>query len=84
LVASAVWFGERELQQGNARTLDVLAIDAFSSDSIPVHLLTSEANHVYWRHLARDGILLLHVSNRYLDLIPVVRGLAVDASNFDW
>ncbi len=70
---------ERELQQGNARTLDVLAIDAFSSDSIPVHLLTSEANHVYWRHLATDGILLVHVSNRYLDLIPVVRGLAVDA-----
>jgi hypothetical protein len=55
----------------------VLAIDAFSSDSIPVHLLTREAVAVYIAHLARpDGILAIHISNRYLELQPVVRGLA--------
>jgi len=54
----------------------VLALDAFSSDSIPVHLLTSEAFAVYLRHLRPDGILAVHVSNRYLDLVPVVREAA--------
>ena len=44
-----------------------------------MHLLTREANHVYWQHLKPDGILVAHVSNRYLDLLPVVRGLATDA-----
>ncbi|HVO98135.1 MAG TPA: fused MFS/spermidine synthase [Bryobacteraceae bacterium] len=51
--------------------LDVLAVDAFSSDAIPVHLLTREALAVYFRHLKPDGILALHISNRYLDLEPV-------------
>lgn len=59
---------ERE-EPGN---FDVLAVDAFSSDSIPIHLLTSEAMDLYWRHLKRDGILMLHISNRYLDLQPVI------------
>ncbi len=70
---------ERALQQTKPQRFDVLVIDAFSSDSIPVHLLTREANHVYWQHLKPDGILVAHVSNRYLDLLPVVRGLATDA-----
>lgn len=51
---------------------DVLAIDAFSSDAIPLHLVTREAFALYFRHLAPDGILAVHVSNRYLDLAPVV------------
>lgn len=51
--------------------LDLLAVDAFSSDAIPVHLLTSEALEVYFRHLKPNGILALHISNRYLDLEPV-------------
>jgi hypothetical protein len=51
--------------------LDVLAVDAFSSDAIPIHLLTREALDVYFRHLKPDGILALHISNRYLDLEPV-------------
>lgn len=51
--------------------LDLLAVDAFSSDAIPVHLLTREALAVYFRHLKPDGILALHISNRYLDLEPV-------------
>ena len=55
---------------------DVLVLDAFSSDAIPVHLLTREAFAVYHRVLAPDGVLAVHISNRYLDLHPVVRGLA--------
>jgi SAM-dependent methyltransferase len=55
---------------------DVLAVDAFSSDSIPVHLLTREAFDLYFRHLKEGGILAVHVSNRYLDLQPVVRRAA--------
>ena len=57
---------------------DLLAIDAFSGDAIPVHLLTREAFALYFRHLAPGGILAVHVSNRYLDLKPVVRA-SVDA-----
>ncbi|HKA88241.1 MAG TPA: hypothetical protein VKE22_11260, partial [Haliangiales bacterium] len=63
---------EREAPQG----FDVLVLDAFSSDSIPAHLLTLEAGRLYLRHLGEDGILAIHISNRHLDLDPVVRGLA--------
>ncbi|MGA8531662.1 MAG: fused MFS/spermidine synthase [Acidobacteriaceae bacterium] len=55
---------------------DVLAIDAFSGDAIPIHLLTTQAMTVYRRQLAPDGILAFHVSNQYLDLVPVVAELA--------
>jgi len=51
---------------------DVLAVDAFSSDAIPVHLLTREAFELYRWHMAEDGILAVHVSNRHLDLEPIV------------
>jgi hypothetical protein len=54
----------------------VLVLDAFSSDAIPAHLLTLEAGRLYLRHLTDDGILAIHISNRHLDLDPVVRGLA--------
>jgi len=67
---------ERELQQGHPENFDVLAVDAFSSDSIPVHLLTREAMQLYFKHLQPDGILAVHISNRYLDLAPVVQGEA--------
>jgi spermidine synthase len=63
---------EREPPQG----LDVLAVDAFSSDSIPVHLITREALGAYLRHVKADGIVAFHVSNRFLDLVPVVARLA--------
>jgi spermidine synthase len=56
--------------------LDVLAVDAFSGDSVPVHLLTTEAMALYWRHLAPNGILAVHISNRYLDLEGVVQTAA--------
>jgi SAM-dependent methyltransferase len=64
------------LEREPAQNFDVLALDAFSSDSIPVHLLTSEAFAVYLRHLQPDGILAVHVSNRYIDLVPVVEQAA--------
>jgi SAM-dependent methyltransferase len=63
---------ERELSQ----QLDVLAVDAFSSDSIPVHLLTLEAFRLYFRHLRPDGVLAVHISNTHLNLEPVVERLA--------
>src|SRR5882672_5106177 len=63
---------EREPPQG----FDVLAVDAFSSDAIPVHLITREALEAYLRHMKPDGIVAFHVSNRFLDLIPVVARLA--------
>jgi hypothetical protein len=55
---------------------DLLALDAFSGDAIPVHLLTKEAFEIYQRHLKPDGILVVHISNHYLDLEPVVVNLA--------
>lgn len=54
------------------RGFDVLAVDAFSSDAVPTHLLTREALALYLHHLAPDGVLAVHVSNRHLDLAPVV------------
>jgi hypothetical protein len=67
---------ERELVAGDSQQFDVLAIDAFSSDAIPVHLLTSECGDIYRQHLRPGGILAVHISNRFLDLNPVSRGLA--------
>lgn len=67
------------LEQEPDRQFDVLVVDAFSGDSIPVHLLTREAFELYYRHMQPHGVLAVHVSNRYLDLEPVVQELA-DAS----
>jgi len=59
-----------------ASRYDVLAIDAFSSDAIPIHLLTTQAVALYWQMLRPDGLLVFHISNRFVDLEPVVRALA--------
>ncbi len=67
------------LESEPAQNYDVLAIDAFSSDSIPVHLLTREAFALYFRQLKADGVLALHISNQYLNLQPVVEAAAADA-----
>ena len=67
------------LQSEPPQQFDVLAIDAFSGDAIPVHLLTREAFAVYLRHLKPEGILAVHTSNTYLNLPPVVQLLAADA-----
>ncbi|MFC3441965.1 spermidine synthase [Sphingobium rhizovicinum] len=69
------------LAQQPAGGADLLVIDAFSSDSIPLHLLTREALAVYSRRLAPNGLLMIHISNRYLDLRPVVAG---DAAAEGW
>lgn len=63
---------EREPAQG----FDVLAVDAFSGDSIPVHLITVEAFTEYLRHMKPDGVIAFHVSNRFLDLKPVLLAIA--------
>ncbi|MDX3900915.1 MAG: fused MFS/spermidine synthase [Sphingobium sp.] len=59
-----------------AGSADLLVIDAFSSDAIPMHLLTREAMAVYARHLSPGGLLMVHISNRYLDLEPVIAAAA--------
>jgi SAM-dependent methyltransferase len=61
------------------QNFNVIVVDAFSGDAIPVHLLTREALALYRRHLRPDGIIVLHVSNQYIDLEPVVAGIAGDA-----
>ncbi|MFK5922939.1 MAG: fused MFS/spermidine synthase [Verrucomicrobiota bacterium] len=77
---------ERRLEHKNAGQYDILIIDAFSSDAIPVHLLTEEAFVLYKKHLKPDGILAIHISNRHLDLAPVVRSavtaIGIDAAQF--
>jgi spermidine synthase len=72
---------ERELALGRSRDFDLIAVDAFSSDSIPMHLLTAECADVYRERLAADGVLALHLSNRTLELDPVARGMA---SHLGW
>jgi hypothetical protein len=74
---------ERERQLGESQKFDVLAVDAFSSDAIPVHLLTRECYETYRYHLKEDGILAIHISNRYFDLSPVARNLIAPGSRAD-
>jgi hypothetical protein len=59
------------MERQESQQFDLIAVDAFSSDAIPIHLLTREAFAVYFRQLKPNGILALHISNRYLDLAPV-------------
>jgi hypothetical protein len=77
--------GNLEVAPGDARLtlereppqhFDLLVLDAFSSDAIPVHLLTKEAFDVYGRHVNTNGVIAVHISNHYLDLEPVVVNLA--------
>ncbi len=64
------------LERESPQQFDVLVLDAFSGDGIPVHLLTREAGEVYLRHLKPDGVLAFHVTNIHFDLRPVLAGLA--------
>ncbi len=66
------------------QNFDLLAVDAFSSDAIPIHLLTREAMQLYARHLKPNGILALHISNRYLNLEPVCEGGAEFLNRHAW
>ena len=60
------------LANGGAEKFDYLLVDAFSSDSIPVHLITTEAMQLYLSKLNDDGLLAMHLTNRYMDLVPVL------------
>ena len=64
------------LEREPAQRFDVLAVDAFSGDSVPVHLLTTQAMDVYLRHLAPGGVIAFHLTNRFLALPPVVERIA--------
>jgi hypothetical protein len=72
--------GRRSLAAREDARFDLLVVDAFSSDAIPVHLLTREALDVYLRALAPSGILVLNLTNNHVDLLPVVNALAADAA----
>ena len=76
--------GKVDVQMGDARIVldkkepqnfDILLIDAFSSDSIPVHLITKEAFSVYKKHIKDDGMILFHISNRYLNIDKMLKKL---------
>lgn len=66
------------LEKEASNDFDVLAVDAFSGDSIPVHLITREAMTIYRRHIKQNGIIAFHITNRYLSLAPVIEKLASD------
>src|SRR4029453_14808423 len=70
---------ERVRRERPQERYDVILVDAFSSDAIPVHLLTREAFRLYFDMLNVRGLLVLHLSNRYLSLEPMVANLAEDA-----
>ena len=59
---------------------DLLVVDAFNGDAVPMHLLTKECNAVYWQNITPAGLMAVHISNRHVDLAPVIRGLATDAN----
>jgi hypothetical protein len=68
---------ERELRETGSHQFDVLCLDAFSGDAVPMHLLTAEAFAIYKQHLKPDGIIVVNITNTYLDLYPVVQQLAM-------
>ena len=71
--------GRLALEREAPRQYDVLAIDAFSGDSIPMHLITREAMAVYLKHLKPGGVIVFQATNRFVDLPPVIRRLADEA-----
>jgi hypothetical protein len=75
---SDIVIGDARLQLAgeSPQQFDVLVVDAFSGDSVPVHLLTRQAFALYFRHLKADGVLAVHITNRYLDLRPVIKTAA--------
>ena len=68
--------GRLSLEREDPQNYDVLAIDAFSGDSIPMHLITREAMAAYLRHLRPDGVIVFPATNRFVDIAPVVERLA--------
>jgi SAM-dependent methyltransferase len=70
--------GRLSLEREPPRRYDVLGIDAFSGDSIPMHLVTREAMAIYLKHLKPDGVIVFQATNRFVDLLPVVKRLAAE------
>jgi SAM-dependent methyltransferase len=70
--------GRLSLEREPPRRYDVLGIDAFSGDSIPMHLVTREAMAIYLKHLKPDGAIVFQATNRFIDLLPVVKRLAAE------
>jgi SAM-dependent methyltransferase/MFS family permease len=70
--------GRLSLEREPPRGYDVLGIDAFSGDSIPMHLITREAMALYVKHIKPDGVIVFQATNRYIDLLPVVKRLAAE------
>ncbi len=70
--------GRLSLEREPPRGYDVIGVDAFSGDSVPMHLLTREAMAVYLKHLQPDGVIVFQATNRYIDLLPVVKRVAAE------
>jgi hypothetical protein len=70
--------GRLSLEREPPRRYDVLGIDAFSGDSIPMHLVTREAMAIYLKHIKPDGVIVFQATNRFIDLLPVVKRLAAE------
>jgi spermidine synthase len=70
--------GRLSLEREPPRQYDVMGIDAFSGDSIPMHLMTREAMALYVKHLKPDGVIVFQATNRFIDLLPVVKRLAAE------
>ncbi len=70
--------GRLSLEREAPRKYDILGIDAFSGDSIPMHLVTREAMQVYVKHLAENGVIVFQTTNRYVNLMPVIKRLAAE------
>ncbi len=74
---------ESEAARGEVQQFDVLVLDAFSGDAVPVHLLTREAFDTYWRHLNQErGVIAVHVSSRHINLLPVLKGLTAHYAGY--
>ena len=74
---------EQETRNGESQNFDLLVLDVFSGDAIPVHLITKECFSTYLKQLSPDGILAIHISNRHIDLLPVISALTKH-NNLDW
>src|SRR5262249_8242913 len=75
-----VWHGRLSLERTNDGTFDMLMLDAFNSDSIPAHLVSREAIRMYLGKLKPNGLLMFHVSNRYMDVEGLISAAVTDAS----
>lgn len=84
LVQIAMGDARLSLEREPVQNFDTIAVDAFSSDSIPVHLLTKEAMELYFHHLTPEGVLAVHISNRYIDLKPVLERAANAIGKYAW